>query len=150
MRAVEAWGVKWDVFFTGDPNGVVRLSASACEPRYWAPVRRTTISEMLSAPNPLWWLPSPALRVADLRRVHRWIESAAITPHRRKAMSAGAMVEGGEGQARQPTVSERLAAEEKALVERLEQIRSIRAGMAGVPEVAELIDGLSKLGHLRY
>lgn len=54
------------------------------------------------------------------------------------------------GAARVPTVSERLEIEEKALVERLEKVREIRAGLAGSPEVAKLIDGLSQLGLGRY
>ncbi len=57
----------------------------------------------------------------------------------------------GDPQApRQLTVSERLEREEKALVERLEKIREIRASMAGMPEVERIIDGLSVLGQFHY
>ena len=49
-----------------------------------------------------------------------------------------------------PTVSERLASEERALTERLEKIREIRAALVKNPDVQNLIDGLSSLGQFHY
>ncbi len=49
-----------------------------------------------------------------------------------------------------PTVSERLAQEEKALTERLDKIREIRQRLAENSEVQKLIDGLTSLGQFHY
>jgi hypothetical protein len=49
-----------------------------------------------------------------------------------------------------PTISERLQKEEIALVQRLDKIRELRAGMEKNPEIATVIDGLSALGHVGY
>ena len=49
-----------------------------------------------------------------------------------------------------PTVSEKLANEEKVLTERLEKVREVRLRMAENPEVQKMIDCLSALGQFHY
>jgi hypothetical protein len=99
--------------------------------------------------------PVPLLE-QDLRRIFYWMKARHSVkcgwhpPRRSMAMNGGLVEQGPSQQVQVPTLNERLEQEEEMLRERLEKVCQIRAGLAGNPDVAELLDGLAQLGLGRY
>lgn len=103
--------------------------------QYRAPRHFVTISDILAMRD--WLNPS----------VFVWCDPRPPQT-RSKTMSNG--IQAADPQMQVSTVSERLEREEKVLTERLEKVRELRAALAGNPETAAIIDGLSSLGHVNY